>query len=508
MDKISALQIENKILKKQLVKKNMEIKNLNSQLKSLENKFETEVLKQIDKAVKLVRAEYEKHINELNNKINKLEAKLNINSSNSSLPGSKNSLQTKIPNTREKTDKSKGGQLGRNRKVLEPFKEEEITETIEHTLDKCPKCNGDITLKNVVISDIIDFNIKVTKTRNKIHNYICNDCKETIKSNHSLKSGTSYGSNVKASAITLMNDANVPINKVKKYISGITNGEINLSEGYIAKLQKTIAKLIDPFIDELKLNILKSKIVHWDDTVIKINTKKGYLRFYGNEKLALIIAHETKKEKGIDNDGILMNLNKNQVLVHDHLLYNYNPKFDFKNAECNAHILRYLKGVTDNTHTHTWQIKMAELLSESNKNRESKKAYDMETITQIKHRYNNIISIGYQENETLPPYHYYKEEEFKLIKRLDKFQDAHLLFIKDFDVPFSNNTAEQSFRISKTKLKVSGLFQNINSASNYAKILSYMETCHRHGVNKHEAIKKLLDGKPYTIKELIDLKNQ
>ena len=250
MDKISALQIENKILKRQLVKKNMENKNLNSQLKSLENKFETEVLKQIDKAVKLVRAEYEKHINELNNKINKLESRLNINSSNSSLPGSKNSLQTKIPNTREKTDKPRGGQLGRNRKALEPFKEEEITETIEHTLDKCPKCNGDITLKNIVISDIIDFNIKVTKTRNKIHNYICNDCKETIKSNHSLKSGTSYGSNVKASAITLMNDANVPINKVKKYISGITNGEISLSEGYIAKLQKTTAKLIDPFIDE------------------------------------------------------------------------------------------------------------------------------------------------------------------------------------------------------------------------------------------------------------------
>ena len=35
----------------------MEIKNLNSQLKSWGNKFKTKTLEQIDKAVKLVKAE-------------------------------------------------------------------------------------------------------------------------------------------------------------------------------------------------------------------------------------------------------------------------------------------------------------------------------------------------------------------------------------------------------------------------------------------------------------------
>ncbi|MEG1457461.1 MAG: transposase, partial [Bacilli bacterium] len=77
-----------------------------------------------------------------------------------------------------------------------------------------------------------------------------------------------------------------------------------------------------------------------------------------------------------------------------------------------------------------------------------------------------------------------------------------LLFVKDFDVPFSNNTAERSFRISKTKLKVSGLFQNQKSSENYAKILSYTETCYRNGVNKYQAILRLLDGNPYTVSEL------
>ena len=35
-----------------------------------------------------------------------------------------------------------------------------------------------------------------------------------------------------------MNVGNVSINKVKRIISGLTMNEINLSEGFIAKLQK------------------------------------------------------------------------------------------------------------------------------------------------------------------------------------------------------------------------------------------------------------------------------
>ena len=38
--------------------------------------------------------------------------------------------------------------------------------------------------------------------------------------------------------LTLMNQANVTINKAQKITKGLTDGEIDLSEGYIAKLQK------------------------------------------------------------------------------------------------------------------------------------------------------------------------------------------------------------------------------------------------------------------------------
>ena len=66
-------------------------------------------------------------------------------------------------------------------------------------------------------------------------------------------------------------------------------------------------------------------------------------------------------------------------------------------------------------------------------------------------------------------------KELNLIKRLDKYKDNHLLFIKDFKVPFTNNTAERGLRQTKRKLAVSFLFKNINTMQDYAKITSYTE---------------------------------
>ena len=128
-------------------------------------------------------------------------------------------------------------------------------------------------------------------------------------------------------------------------------------------------------------------------------------------------------------------------------------------------------------------------------------------VGEIYDEYEKIIKLGYEENTELVDYHFYKEEEMKLLKRLDKYKENHLLFIKDFEVPFSNNTAELGLRQIKRKLVVSLMFKNENTMNNYAKIISYLETCYRNGKNKMEAAKRLMEGKPYTLSELLEETN-
>ena len=537
---------ENAMLKKKISSLSYSLSMEKNNYRQLNLKFENykkdedeRIAKLIDKAVSEAIADlkkiYEEEINKLNNEINKLQARLNIDSTNSNIPTTKDKIGKKvIQNNREKSDKKVGGQLNHKAHKLNYFKEEEITKTVEHKLEHCPECGGELIKTNVVISDIIDVKVTVNRTRNLINNYKCKKCNKKVTANSQLPRGVSYGENLNAIALNLLDGCNVSYNKVEKYITGLTNGEAKMSQGYLAKLRTRAAKLLEPFAKELKEHILTLPNVHWDDTTIKLGldansdtvvneennnneetkikkTKEGIIRYYGDDYFALILAHKDKSKDGINEDGILPNLPSTCTCIHDHVLLNYNDSYKFKNAECNAHILRYLKGVKENIVEHTWQDKMSDLLKELRterlKNIENKiYEFNEEYIKEVYQKYKNIIELGYKENNELVDYHYYKKDELNLIKRLDKFIDNHLMFIKDFSVDFTNNTAERGIRQVKRKICVSGLFKNLSRAEEYALILSYTETCYRHGINKMDALRRLFANNPYTVAELIAIK--
>ena len=60
----------------------------------------------------------------------------------------------------------------------------------------------------------------------------------------------------------------------------------------------------------------------------------------------------------------------------------------------------------------------------------------------------------------------------------------------------------------KSKMKVSGQFQNIDRAVDYVNIRSYIETCRLYGKNEYDCLSKLIEGKPYTFAELRASKNE
>ena len=232
-----------------------------------------------------------------------------------------------------------------------------------------------------------------------------------------------------------MNQANVTMNKAKKITYGMTNGEIDLSEGYIAKLQERAAKKLEGFMKEMR----------------------------------------------------------GAIVEHDHNKVKYNDDYIFKNAECNRHLISDLQKVIDNLN-HKWAKKLIELLTKMNKKREwlikkEKEEFEQEELNRFEDKFEKIMLEAWKENEGESK-KYFVDNERTLILRILDYKEQYLMWLYNFEVPFTNNLRERGLRGVKSKQKASGQFWNIESAKFYATIRTYIETCQRNRVNVYNALLK------------------
>ena len=161
---------ENLLIKNdKLSKENRKLKYtqnlLEKQIQTLVTK-EAEAKKEIEEKQNLLE-EKQNLLKEKDFEIARLKALLNMDGTNHGIPTSQTPINKKkvIPNTREKSNKAKGGQIGHKKHKLEKFKDEEVNEEVEHSMEKCPCCNSQAIKKTGEIKekDELDYKIVVVK---------------------------------------------------------------------------------------------------------------------------------------------------------------------------------------------------------------------------------------------------------------------------------------------------------------------------------------------------------
>ena len=142
---------------------------------------------------------------------------------------------------------------------------------------------------------------------------------------------------------------------------------------------------------------------------------------------------------------------------------------------------------------------MSSLLCEMNEKRKEYQRtnlyFTQEEIKKYKERYLEVIEKGREENKTTKG-RIAKEEETKLLNRLKKYQENHLLFLSDSSVPFENNLSERDLRKCKNRQKMSGGFRKQSGNELYCSIMSMIETCKRKQMHVIEQIQKIFEGTP------------
>ena len=448
-------------------------------------------------------------ITALEDEILRLNSIANNDGTNSGLPTSQMPIDKNkvIPNSRVKTGRKRGGQAGHKKHSLTPLVDDEIDETVDHTLESCPKCGGDLKYLGERHKDVIDYKVKVVKTRHIFYEYECLDCGKIVHSAIPLniKEPVQYGPEIQALSLALINQGFVSINRTAQIIAGLMHDQITLSQGYICKLQKRASGFLKTFVSEVHMAVIRLKLVYWDDTIIFINTARACMRFYGNEKLALYKAHEAKDRAGIDKDSILAALSPDTIVMHDHNTINYNDDFQFQNIECNEHLARDLQSLIDDS-GHGWCKTLKELIQKTEHERKllmekGFTSFDDEYIREFNRQLDEILEKADEEYLTSSN-RYFETDERRLINRLKKYRDNYFMWLSDFSLPTTNNLSERSLRFTKTKQKVSGQFVSQKYSEYFADIRTYIETCYRNGVNCFKALSRLTAGDPYTLAEL------
>ena len=291
----------------------------------------------------------------------------------------------------------------------------------------------------------------------------------------------------------------VSIKRIQKIICELTDGQLNLSEGTISKWNKDLSVFVLPAVEEIKKKLLTAPILHKDETGIRVNKSINWFHVLGNDKYTLYAAHKKRgndadKERGNDADKEMDILPAySGVLVHDHLRGLYS--FTCDHAECNAHILRYLKAAVEGK-KRVWAKNMIELLLEAKAAVEdSEKPLSNTAAREYQRRYDGILEQGRKEflQSESPDYN---GDDMKLLRRLKRYKAEHLRFISDLAVPFDNNQAERDLRMIKAKVKISGCFRAADGGEIFAALKGYTSTLRKNGRNIFDGIRNAFAGVP------------
>ena len=167
-----------------------------------------------------------------------------------------------------------------------------------------------------------------------------------------------YDSNIWAFPFLLNNDCCTSINKSRQFLSDLTGGRLNISNGMVSRLSREFTFKNEAERISVYADMLLSPVMHTDCTNGKENGKGCQIYVCATpEGKALYFARKKKGHEGVKGT---VTEDYQGILVHDHDITFYNYGADHQ--ECLAHVLRYLKASIENEPDRTWNKKMHALV--------------------------------------------------------------------------------------------------------------------------------------------------
>ena len=430
-----------------------------------------------------------------------LRRQLGKDSNNSSKPPSSDGLGKKpriAGSLRGTSDKKSGGQVGHKGDTLRRVDNPDIIK--RHNASSCAHCQAKLTAAMVTgvekrqVFDLPEPRLEVTEHQAQI--YSCARCHGMTKATfpEGVASATQYGTRVKAAAIYLNAQQLIPEDRVAEVMGDLFGAGL-LCPASVAAWGAAKAEELKPFEAHIAAFVVQAPVRHLDETGFRIGGKTQWL----HSASTFALTHYRVAEKR----GAVPTTLTGGIIVHDHFK-SYYALSNVEHALCNAHHLRELKALIE-IEKEPWAKRMYRVLLKANK--AVKRAVEKEMtalpdrlLRRLMALYDGLVSLGLAFHERQPPLLRRAGARGKiphrpghnLLIRFRNFKDDVLRFVSNFNVPFTNNQAEQDIRMMKVKMKISGGFRSKVGAETFASLRSVISTARKQDWN----ILKTLSSSP------------
>jgi transposase len=438
----------------------------------------------------------------LQSQVADLAAQVKANSRNSSKPPSSDGLAKPAPKSlRGKSGRRPGRPEGQPGATMELS--DHPDKKVRHRPARCGCCGK--SLKNAPVTaverrQVIDIPpVKAVTTEHQMLTLKCGcGCETKAQAPDGVTAPVQYGPRIMGTGIYLWHGQFLSRSRACQALSDMFGCEP--SPGALAAAAKKTAGLLAPALAAITRHLIAAEVVHFDETGFRTAGKLAWVHSASAGKSALFTVHAKRGKDGMKAAGILPFFAG--IAAHDA----WAPYDTFENiaghALCGAHVLRELVAVTE-TGTDldkTWAQQAIDALLALNEaagaaRAAGQPAIDPEARTKHEDWYRQAAETGIALNAGRSGK--LQQKRHALATRMKDREADYLRFARDLRVPFSNNAAEQSIRMCKLRIKISGCMRSMSGAEEFCAIRSYLATAARHGLGALEAITLAFQGNPW-----------
>jgi len=326
-----------------------------------------------------------------------------------------------------------------------------------------------------------------------------------------VRGPASYGPGLRAVAAYLHAHQHLPYERTAQLLDDVFGAPV--STGTLAAMMAECAKRLDGFLQTVRAQLVGAEVVNFDETGARVAGKLHWVHSASTGTLSLFTVHAKRGTEAMDQAGVLPGFTG--VAVHDGWSC-YGRYEHVTHARCNAHHLRELAGVAEQSDQRAWAEGMAALLVEASwaVARAAAAGLDQLDSQRLAHylrRYDAIVAEGRRANRPPPSPggnsnkrkgRRKQSKAANLLDRLDRHRDEVLRFAVDFRVPFTNNQAERDIRMVKLQQKISGCWRTTRGAERFLAIRSYVSTARKQGVEVLDALRQVFASDPWLPSQL------